>query len=353
MSQGKKDKFLPVFFGALGLGAVALGYLAFSASSTADEAEKSFKDKLTELERLEKAPLSRTEDNAKKKKELVDAYVKKVQELSKVMEAYQVPINDKETATSFQAKLSEATKAVKETAASRGVKLNDKFDLGMGRYLAGDFPVPGAAPRLAAQLDGVVALTNAALEAGVLEIRTFTRQELPFETEKGEEVKSDPKAKKTAPVGKSAPGKSGDKKATAKDAAPVLDESKVLERLPISITLTGKNQSILKFLENIANATPEKNPHFFVIRTLKVENEVKDGPAKNLQVALEEKPDPDNKEAPPIKYDAAYILGFEQVMAQIEIDLVRFIPEPPPEEKGKKPAETASVTGNSNATPAN
>lgn len=341
MSQGKKDKFIPIFFGVLGVGTLALGYLGWSASSAADDAEAAYKKSVSDLATLEKAPLSRTEDNAKKKKGLVDAYVKQVKELSTTMLAYQAPLNDKESNESFQRKLSEATRTIKENAAARQVKLGDKFDLGMGHYLA-DFPVPGSAPRLSAQLDAIVYLTNAALEAGVTEVNALIRPELDFEREKKEEAKSDLKEKKPASPAAAKPAAVKDK--VKKDAASVVDESTVLERQPLSLTLTGKNDSLLRFLQSIANSSPEKAPHFFVIRTLRIENESKDGPSKTIQPTLEEKPDPNNKDAPPIKTDAIYLLGFESVKLHAEIDLVRFIPAPTEGEKGKpaKPEAAAN-----------
>src|SRR5688572_26605069 len=165
MSKGKQSKFLIIYFSALGAGALALGYFAWSASAKADEAEKAYKNAVTDLDRLEGAKLSRTEENAKKKNALVADYVAKVQALNTDLMNYQVPLNAAETSESFQKKLKEATDAVRANAADKQVKLDPKFDLGMGNYLS-DFPLAGTAPRLAAQLDGIVFLANAAMDAG-------------------------------------------------------------------------------------------------------------------------------------------------------------------------------------------
>src|SRR5262245_61442164 len=122
MSQGKKDKFLPVFFGVLGVATLGLGYLGFSASSSADDAEKAYNDKLAELKTLEDAPLSRTDANADKKKEMVDAYVKKVRELDKTLQAYQV--QEKEiTGDAFQRELKKAIDDFTALAKSKQVKI--------------------------------------------------------------------------------------------------------------------------------------------------------------------------------------------------------------------------------------
>ena len=83
-------------------------------------------------------------------------------------------------------------------------------------------------------------------------------------------------------------------------------------------------------------------PHFFVIRTLRVENAEKDGPPKGKEVRVREVPNPDDKDKP-FKYDAEYLLGFENIKMQLDLDLVRFIPAPVAEEKGK-PAKAAVST---------
>jgi hypothetical protein len=346
MSQGKKDKFLPVFFGALGVATLGLGFLSYSASSDADESETAYNAKLEELKALENAPLSRTEENAAKKVELVAAYVKKVKELDATLQAYQV--EEKEiTSDVFQRELKKQMDDFAAAAKAKQVKIPAAFDFGMTKYLS----ATGAdtAPKLNAQLQGLVFLSNAALEAGVIEVNSLTRQELAFEKEKPNEPKPDPKAKKTA-APKPTASKPSAKKG-AKDAAPEVDESTIIERQPVSLILTGKNNSILRFLELIANTSPEKSPYFFVIRTLKLENEAKDGPPKNVDVKVEEKPDPNVKDGPPIKYDAAYVLGFEKVMVQLEVDLVRFIPDVPDENEkpdGKAANKNAAVNAADN-----
>ncbi len=333
MSQGTKDKFLPIFFGALGVVAAGFGYLGCSASSAADDAKASYQKKLGELERLEKEDLSRTEENAKKKKELVDGYVQQVHELSKTLLGYQV--EEKPVANSaFQGELKKITDEVLAAAKARGVKLPEQFDLGMGRYLS-DFPVEGAAPRLLAQLQAIVYVVNAAYESGVTEINTLVRPELEFEKPKKEEPESTDK-KKPKPTPKSTA------KGKETKAAPALDESKVLERQPLQITVTGKNKAMLTLLEKLANTGPDKQaPHFFIIRTLRVENAVKSGIDKNLRVEIKEEANPENKDKP-ITLDAAYMLGFEDIKMELNLDIIRFLPEAEEETKGK-PAKSSTA----------
>lgn len=328
MSQGKQSKFLVIYFSVLGVGALALGYLGWSASATAEEAETKYKNAVTELDRLERAPLSRTKENAAKKSDLVKTYVDQVQALNTSMMAWQMPLNESESNESFQKKLNEAVKAAKANGISSQVKLPDKFDFGMDKYLAG-FPVPGTAPRLSAQLDSLIFLTNAAMGAGISSIDSLTRTELPFESEQAAESTAAPGTKGPKPVAAPKP-KPGEKKPVAKGAPPAVDETAVLERQPVTLTVTGKNHSVIALAEALANTSPAKMaPHFFVIRTLRVENQLKDGPPKTQTVEVKEVEvtGADGKKTV-IKHDAMYLLGNEQVKMYLDLDLVRFVAEP-------------------------
>lgn len=333
MSQGNKDKFLPVFFGALGAVVAGFGYLGCSASSAADDAQAAYEKKLEDLERLEKEDLSRTDENAKKKKELVDTYVQQVEELSKTLHTHQVeeaPIAN----AAFQGELKRVTDEVLAAAKARGVKLPEQFDLGMGRYLS-DFPVEGAAPKLRAQLEAIAFVVNAAFDSGVTEINALTRPELEFEKPKKEEPAA-------ADNKKPKPKKADAKGPQTKKAAPGLDESEVIERQPLQLTVTGKNKALLTFLEKLANASPENQaPHFFIIRTLRVENANKDGIDRNREVVIKEEPNPDDKDKP-VKYDAEYMLGFEDIKMELNLDIVRFLPAPDSDEKAK-PAKSSTA----------
>ena len=346
MSQGKQSKFLIIYFSVLGAGALALGYLGWSASSAAEEAETSYKGKVAELDRLEKAPLSRTKGNADKKKKLVESYVDQVKALNTAMLAWQAPVNESESGESFQKKLNEAVKTAKADGLTRQVKVPEKFDFGMDKYLAG-FPVPGTAPRLSAQLDSIIFLVNAAMDAGVSSIDSLTRTELGIESEKSEATPGT--AAPLTPAQRKAAKDKADAEAAKKKgsaaAGPTVDENKVFERQPLTLTVTGKNKSVIAMVEALANTSPEKMaPHFFIIRALRVENQLKDGPAKTETVQLEEKEEtgPDGVKKT-VKRDAKYLLGNELVRMHLELDLIRFVPGDAPADKEKPAAGTANA----------
>lgn len=351
MSQGKKDKFLPVYFSVLGAGVLGLGYMAWSASSASDEAEAKYQSAVTQLKDLESEPIARNAENADKKKADVEAYVKQVQELSTTMLARQAPVPAIGNEI-FQRELSQARDAILAAAKDKNVKIDPEFSFGMDRYLAA-FPESGAAPKLKAQLDALVFLTTAAMDAGLTEINSIVRTELDFEKEKKEltpeeKKKADEEKKRAeAAAKKTAVQKGKDKNAPKETPATTLDDKEVVERQPVMFTVTGKNDSVLRFLETLANASPENNaPHFIVIRTLRVENEMKDGPAKGLQVEDKEEEDPVTKVK--IRRNAKFVLGGEKVQLQLDLDIVRFLEEPSEETKGKssKPAKPAATAAN-------
>lgn len=338
MSKGNQNKFLTVYFSVLGAGVLGLGYLAWSASSSADTAQEEYKKAVSQLDALENAPLSRTEENAKKKKDDVEKYVNQVKALNTELLKYQSKIDASASSESFQKKLSEAKNEVVKNAEAKQVTLDKSFDLGMGKYLS-EFPVAGSAPRLSAQLDAIVNLTNLALDSGITEINALTRPEQPYEQEASETPKADPKAKKTPPP------KSQKAPATAPKAGPaeLVEESKVMERQPVAITVTGKNLSVIRFLELLANPAVEQAPYFYTIRTLHLENEMKDGPPKTVTVTAEEvQPDPNNKESVFVR-DAKYLLGNEKVKMRLDLDVVRFVEEPEAAAPGKAPAKTTAA----------
>ena len=168
--------------------------------------------------------------------------------------------------------------------------------------------------------------------------------EQPYEKPGAEETpKPDDKKKPVKTAAKPAPG------AKAPKEAPMLvEEGKVFERQPLSFRVTGKNDSLLKLVEALGNTSPEKmSPHFFIIRTLRVENEKKDGPPKNQVVTSEEVTAIPNDKNSVFLRDAMYLLGNEQVRMHLELDLVRFVAEPAAPEKAgtaKPTAAAASAT---------
>jgi hypothetical protein len=348
MSKGKQNTFLPVYFAVLGVGTLGLGYLAFSASSTASEAEESFKKAQTELNDLERKPLSRTLENAAKKKELVDAYLKQVAGLNASLAKLQSTAADAADPQAFQKKLQKVATDIANSAKERNIKLPDKFDFGMNKYMsefASDAAMAGA---LGAQLDGLNHIVTAAIESGVRSIDSFSREQIAAEKEPaaGSTTGSTGSASGSSAAARRRPtparsGAAVSRTSAKKEAAgPALPEDKVIERQAVRMTVTGRNKSITALLEALSNASAEK-PHFVNIRVVRVENQEKNGPPRAVDVREEEiKPEGGGD---PYILDAAFVVGDQAVRAYIDMDLLRFLPDESEEKRtsgdaGEKPA---------------
>lgn len=321
MSKGKSNSFLPGYFAVLGLGALGLGYLAWSASSSADDAQASYQSTKDSLDSMQRGTIFPNAENEAKKKKLVDALASKVKTLVDGVSKFQSPINPAETGESFQKKLVATDTAIKEAAKGRKITLAEKFSIGFDKY-ADSFASAQAAPKLAAELDAVAFLLNTAMASGVNSIDSFTRAELDIEKAA---PPADPTPKPgTRPAAPNPPKPNPQRPAATAKGAPVVEESKVLDRQPMNLVVTGSNIAITQLLSNLANVKPgDSGAHFFTIRMLRVENSMKNGPDKSVTVTMEEKEDPETKIT--VKRDAKYILGDEKVTLFLDLDLVRFV----------------------------
>ncbi len=325
MSQGKKDKFLTGYFIGLGVIVAGLGYLAYSASDSASVAKTKYDSANAKLEMLQKQKLFPSQEHADEKARLVGTYVASVHEALKGLQSYQAPVDPAAKNDVFQSKLAAAITAIKAEA---GARLPKEFDFGFSAYKSSQ-PSPEAAPMLTVQLDALNFLAASALSTGA-SIDSFKRGVLAVESQKEGSAPATapgkgpqkPPQKSTAAGARDAKGKSPVAKAAA---PPVIDEDKVLERIPVEIALTGTHKSISDYLMLLANTDPEqKQPYFIVTRAARVENSKKTGPEKSKQVTVQETPDALTKL--PVKRDMEYIFGGEPVKAYLVLELIRFLP---------------------------
>ena len=312
MSKGIQNKFLPVFFGVVSASALGLGYLAYSASRDASTEEAAYKEAKNDLDALERAPLSRTEDNAKKKEARVDKYLAQVDELHRILGEYQAAPAEALDPEAFQKKLQKFATDINKAAKDNNVALPDKFDFDMGKYLSNFAPNGDIARALGANLEALNFITTAALESGLRSVDSFSREDIAIE-------KGAPAGSGTAPK-KATASKKPDAKQAAKAKPSLLEESDVIERQSVQMIVTGKHNSVTALLEALANTSPEKAPHLVTIRNLRIENEVKTGTLWTLEVKAEEiKPEGQD----PYIVDAVYVLGNQAVRAYLDMDIVR------------------------------
>lgn len=319
MSKAKQNTFLIGYFSALAVGAVGLGYLAWSSWSTSAEAQETYDNTKSKLQSLQKAPIFPKPENVDAKRKQVDAFSEKVKALSGAIQEYQVPLVADMDSQVFQSKLQKVRDGLVAEAKDAGTKLPDTFDLGMGIYLS-KYPVPAAVPKLNAWMDGIQFLVSKLIASGVKEINVLSRPELAFEKEE-QPVVVDPKAK-PKPAPKPAAGKG--KEVAIPVAA--ISEKEVLERYPFNLTFTTSSRALNEVMTTLANSSPKNTaPYFYNIRVLRIENEQKTGAETSTQITTQEETDPVTQK--PFKRDSIYIFGEEKVQVHLGLELIRF-PEP-------------------------
>lgn len=332
MSKAKQNTFLTGYFAALAVGAIGLGYLAWSAASGATEAAEKYETTKSQLDKLQKAKIFPKQENVEAKKKQVAGFTEQVTALNDTLRKYQPELETMD-ASAFQAKLQKLRDGLQNEAKNAGVKLPDNFDLAMGTYLSA-FPETEAVPRLNAWLEGLNFVVSTLISKGVKEVNFLQRQELPFE-KKG--AAADAEKAKTAAAAAAAKKPAAAAKGNAKNAPKaepvVLAESEVLERYPIQVTFTGSNRAINDSLTALSNTTP--GTFFFDYRVLRMENEQKVGADTSTKIETREETDPETNT--PFRQDSVFIFGRENVTVYLNLDLIRFT-EPKAPEAPKAPA---------------
>lgn len=303
MSWIQENKVPAAILGLTGVGVLGLGYVLFTSWSAAATAQEDFDNTNAQLKTLKSAALAPTPENLAKKQALVKEYETEVGRLTKVLftlQAADKPI----TASDLQAKLKTMVASVKKDG---GARLPATFNLGFDQY-ATELPKDDqVASELSTYLDAVDLVTRLALKSGVHNIITLERSPLPAE-------KGDAKpAANAAPKGRA--------------AAPAAAAQSITERRQVTLTVRADQAALQTLLSGFAS--PSDMPFFTVVRLLRIENEVQQGPLRG-PVGNVVPPEPGVEKPPaagvqPAPKDSQVVLGNEQLRAYIEIDLVKFL----------------------------
>ncbi|MES2709288.1 MAG: Amuc_1100 family pilus-like protein [Verrucomicrobiota bacterium] len=321
MSKAKQNTFLTGYFAALAVGAIGLGYLAFSAASGASDAAEKYAQTRAQLDKLQKSKIFPKQENVDAKKKQVTGFTEEVAKLNTDLRQYQQPLEAMEV-SAFQAKLQKLRDGLQTEAKNAGVKLPEGFDLGMGNYLS-SFPETEAVPKLNVWLDSLNFVVSTLISKGVKEINFLQRPELPFEKKGAAADAEKAKAAAAAAAAKkpAAAPKAGAAKAAPKEEPVVLAETDVLERYPIRITFTGSNRAVNDSLTALTNTAP--GTFFFDYRVMRAENEQKVGADTSTKIEAREETDPGSGK--PFRNDSIYIFGVEKVTVYLGLDLIRFV----------------------------
>lgn len=299
MDSLKKNKFLSTYLGVVAVGVLGLGYLLFSSFKANKAAAQAFETEKSAVQALQNKPLFPNAANLQARRTQVEGFASTVSQLQKGLLASQPKLDTEAPSDKFQSALTETLNALK--AQAELTKLNSRagseFDLGLGKYLE-NLPPRQAVPDLLFQLGALDAMVRTMLTDRVTSIDDITRSELDIEDA-------------------SAPAPADAKSAAAKKPAgsnAALPEEMVLKRYPMQVRFTGSPRSVQDVLNHLAAS----KDYFYAIRSLRIENERKEGPPKGAGAD-------DNASSEESKKDSNIVLGGENISVWLAVDLLRFL----------------------------
>lgn len=212
---------------------------------------------LNQLEALEPYP---TDPNADDYEEEVKEYRQVVEALQDKMLAYRPEEFQPLPPAEFTDRLNARRDALARRYSAEGIDFpSDKWHLGFERYTTSP-PRDAATAYLSYQLDALDWLFGALADAKPSELVNVVRKELPVEA--GEEME-----------------------ATDSRGNPI-GPSKPFYVLPLELTFKGPEPAVRDFLARVAGS----DQHFFVIRTLRIQNEKRNKPPEKDDVDFRDKP---------------------------------------------------------------
>ena len=294
----------------------------YSASASGFEAQKAQKRK------LEAAPVYPNAANLEKETALVTEFEEHVETLHTQLKAYQRPL-EAVSDQQFPQELKAMIESFQKFAFEKRVVVPEGFYFGMQEYST-TLPKPAATGILKYQLDSVDYLLRMIVNQGADEIIAVEREQTALE--KGE---------------------------------PDPEKSKRVVKYPVKLSFVTSHDGFRSFLNLVSN----DKKYFYIVRVLRVDNEVKAGPSKNLESKRLAK-DPTTGEVVEVvegqdpgasglqEYDGRVIFGNEKLRITAVIDLCRFpeIVDAPPEPPAAGPPTRGAgrTPGNrSTARPAN
>jgi len=316
MDWAKENKFLSAFIAVFVIGIVVLGFLLISTYGSYKETRESYDNVASQVGALKGKEIFPNKGNLDTFTGQVAEYEGAVDELQVKLKKYQRPLALGMTDRQLQGKLNQKVQDLKRLCINSGIELDEKFALGMGRYMQA-LPSTPAVAELDYILDGLVFMVEKLVGSGALEIGLIEREILQIEsgvTPKKEEDGRDSKRKK-------------------KDEEPIID---VVKQYPFSITFKTTPVAFEKFINDIGN-TGEGEPYFNV-RYLSIHNEKQEGPSKvpfKARVLREkeaasggvEDEDEDEEEKTPkdvVRRDVGTIIGNEDLEIIMNAMLLRF-----------------------------
>ncbi len=247
MSDARNNNFTVIFSAVVAVVSIGLAVLVFLAHKNYSTVSDTYDQQAAELQRLQSLTPYPDQENLSQLKQAKDALQSSIAALRSDLAARSIetePINP----TQFQDRLREMLAEITRLAAEHGVALEEGFYLGFEQYQDVP-PSPAAAPALYRQLKAIHAILRRVIEARVATL-AIERALLPEESGAVPAASAQPNARQAS-------------------AAPVLERSIIR----IKFTCDG---GVLRLVMNSLMSADQ----FLIIRTLTVQNESLEGPAR-------------------------------------------------------------------------
>lgn len=278
MTWIRDNKFLAGFLGFVIVAAAALGFLIFQAYGHFGEVDENYRNEVQKLNTLQSMAPYPDQQNLNKAKEQQTSYVDNIKNLLQDVTAVQFPLEPL-APEGFQDNLRATVNAVTAKAAPK--QLPDKFGLGFERYLT-ETPRREAAAPLGRELKSVEFIINELIDSKVDSITSVVRPPLPEEN--GTVTKGKP---------------------------PLVTKEE------FDVTFISEQGRLRKILNELVDTKKQ----FYIIRLLRVKNQVLIGPPKN--------PTGTAAAAAAGSKDASalhYIVGTEKLEVTLKIEIANFNP---------------------------
>lgn len=238
-----KAKVWLTVFGIVSLLAIGGGaYFAASAYGKYSTARSEWEEKVGTIESLERRVPYPNSENESALQEKVDVYRTSVDSLLTTLKSFQREFNMELRNTDFQQLIKTRVQDFRQLAAKEGLEIESdtEFQLGFDAY-ANSVPAQELVPVLDYELEAIDFMLRKLVECDAVKLSNFERDPIPGEPG-GEEVAGDA----------------------------------VVHKYPVRFRFRGSHDCLQKFVNQLAN----EKQFFYIIRVLKVKNEVTEGPVK-------------------------------------------------------------------------
>ncbi len=238
-----KAKVWLTIFGVVSLLVIAGGsFFAITAYGKYAAARSEWEEKVGTIESLERRVPYPSEGNAAALAEKVQRYEASVDGLLTTLKSFQPTLNTTLRNTDFQQAVKTRVEEFRKFAREGDLELESdtEFQLGFDAY-ANSVPAQELVPMLDYELQAIDFLVRKLVSCGAQTLSGFERDPIPGESGAGE-----------------------------------LDPSSVVHKYPVRLRFRGSHDCLQKFVNDLAN----EKQFFYIVRVLKVKNQVTEGPFK-------------------------------------------------------------------------